>query len=170
MCRKDRDMQRINSRGLRGASLLLMIVCAVLVWPGCGSSEPSTEGGAAALSSASGTCSAGNALVPTMTSSTAPSGAVTQSGIYSAGYEGYRAFDGTTSTLWLSNMYTSSVWLGYDWGGPSEVVTSYQIVYANGSCCEQRGPRDWTLQGWNGSSWVVVDTQSGQSGWYTNNN
>jgi hypothetical protein len=106
-------------------------------------------------------------LIPAMTSNTTPSGSVTRSGIYSSSYEAWKAFDGTTNSLWLSNMYTSSVWIGYEWGGGAlKVVNSYQIEYANGSCCEQRGPKNWTLQGWNGSVWVTVDTVTNQTGWY----
>ncbi len=111
----------------------------------------------------------GGALVPTMSSNTSPSGIVTRSGVYSSSYEGWKAFDGTTSTLWLSNMYTSSVWVGYEWGGgTAKQVSSYEIKYANGSCCEQRGPKNWTLQGWNGAAWITVDTVTNQSGWYAN--
>ncbi|HEU4328161.1 MAG TPA: hypothetical protein VFS21_33805 [Roseiflexaceae bacterium] len=115
--------------------------------------------------------SGANALVPPMTGNTTPSGLVTQSGIYGSGYEGWKAFDNSTSTLWLSNMNTSSVWVGYEWGGGiTKTVTSYEIKYANGSCCQQRGPKNWTLQGWNGSSWVTVDTVTNQTGWYSNPN
>ncbi len=108
-------------------------------------------------------------LVPDMMSKTTPSGIVTSSGIYSSIYQSWQAFDRTTSTLWLSNQYTSSVYIGYKWGGgDSKTVTSYEIKYANGSCCEQRGPQDWTLQGWNGSEWIVVDTRNNETGWYLN--
>jgi hypothetical protein len=111
----------------------------------------------------------GGALVPTMSSNTTPSGIVTRSGVYSSSYEAWQAFDATTATLWLSNMYTSSVWMGYEWGGgTSKLVSSYEIKYANGSCCEQRGPKSWTLQGWNGSAWITVDTVTNQTGWYLN--
>jgi hypothetical protein len=108
-------------------------------------------------------------LVPIMGGPTTPSGIVTRSGIYTSGYEGWQAFDGTTATLWLSNSYTSSVWVGYEFGGGlSKTVTSYELKYANGSCCQQRGPKNWQLQGSNGSTWVTVDTVSGQTGWYSN--
>src|SRR5690242_18923515 len=104
-----------------------------------------------------------------MTSGTPPSGVMTRSGTYGAGYEGWGAFDGTDSTLWLSNMYTSSVWLGYEGGGgATRGVTTYEIHCANVSCCEQRGPKNWPLQGRNGAAWVTVDTVSGQTGWYSN--
>ena len=109
------------------------------------------------------------ALIPIMSSNTSPSGVVTRSGVYDASYEAWQAFDATTATLWLSNMYTSSVWIDYEWGGgASKTVDSYEIKYANGSCCEQRGPKNWTLQGWSGSTWVTVDTVTNQSGWYSN--
>jgi hypothetical protein len=89
--------------------------------------------------------------------------------VYSSSYEAWQAFDSTIGSLWLSNMYTSSVWIDYEWGGgATKVVSSYEIKYNNGSCCEQRGPKNWTLQGWNGSSWVTVDTVTNQTGWYAN--
>lgn len=106
-------------------------------------------------------------LIPDMMSNTAPSGTVTSSGVYSSSSQPWQAFDRTLSTLWLSNMYASSVWIGYEWGGgATRVVNSYEVKYANGSCCEQRGPKHWTLQGWNGSTWVTVDTVTNQTGWY----
>jgi hypothetical protein len=109
-------------------------------------------------------------LVPAMTGPTTPSGTVSSSGIYGGGYEGWQAFDSDNSTLWLSNMSAASVSLGYEWGGGvAKTVTSYEVDYNNGSCCEQRGPKDWALQGWDGTSWITVDTVRGQSGWYSNN-
>ena len=108
-------------------------------------------------------------LVPIMTSHTTPTGSVTSSGLYSSGYEAWRVFDGSTASLWLSNSNTSSVWIAYTWGGgTAKTVTSYDLRYNNGSCCEQRGPKNWTLQGWNGSSWITVDTVTNQTGWYSN--
>ncbi|AUX39972.1 uncharacterized protein SOCE26_013670 [Sorangium cellulosum] len=131
-----------------------------------GAGAATVSGSAAAKYSVSTTTSA---LIPVMTSGTTPSGSATSSGSYSSGYEAWRAFTDTFPSLWLSNMYTSSVWLAYEWGGGiSKTVSSYEIRYNNGSCCEQRGPKSWTLEGWNGSSWVVVDTVTNQTGWYTN--
>ncbi|WP_050433147.1 hypothetical protein [Chondromyces crocatus] len=110
-----------------------------------------------------------SSLIPTMSGNTSPSGSVTSSGVYSSSYSPWQALDATTATLWLSNMYASSVWLAYEWGGGvAKTATSYQITYANGSCCEQRGPKNWTLQGWNGASWTTVDTVTNQTGWYGN--
>jgi hypothetical protein len=156
-------------------SLLVAVALIVSNW-GCGGEPESSAAGDAVpvekapeLQQSLATCQTGSALVPAMSSGTTPSGSVTSSGIYSSGYEGWRAFDGAEQSLWLSNMYTSSVWLGYQWGGgASRVVTSYEIRYNNGSCCEQRGPKNFTLQGWNGAAWVTVDTVVNQTGWYSN--
>jgi archaellum component FlaF (FlaF/FlaG flagellin family) len=150
---------------------------AVLVSVGCAQSPgedgarddsagDDTEHLEAVEQSLSSCASPSGALIPTMTGNTSPSGLVTRSGVYSASNEAWQAFDNTTATLWLSNMNTSSVWIGYEWGGATQVVSSYELKYANGSCCEQRGPKNWTLQGWNGSTWVIVDTVTNQSGWY----
>lgn len=52
------------------------------------------------------------ALVPTMTSNTTPSGECIASGIYSAGFEAYKAFDGNDSTKWCAEG-TTNKWVGY---------------------------------------------------------
>lgn len=130
------------------------------------SAATATVSGSTAAKYALGVISSG--LVPPMTSNTAPSGIVTASGVYGAGYEAWKVFDATTS-IWLSNSNTSAVWVGYEWGGGVlKTVSSYEVRYANGSCCEQRGPKNWTLQGWNGAAWVTVDTVTNQTGWYLN--
>ena len=114
-------------------------------------------------------CARGGSLVPEMTGPTTPSGTVSNSGAYGADYEGWKAFDADNDSLWLSESNTSAVWIGYEWGGgTAQTVTSYEVSYNNGSCCEQRGPKDWLLQGWDGYSWVTVDTVMGESGWYSN--
>lgn len=46
--------------------------------------------------------------VPVMTSNTAPYGTVTSSGIYGAGYEGYKAFDGDDSTMFIGDSLIQS--------------------------------------------------------------
>ncbi len=110
-------------------------------------------------------------LIPTLTGATTPSGKAAWSGVYSAGYEGWRAFDGSTGSLWLSNMDTSSVWIEYEFPDAEQrLVTSYQLTYANGSCCEGRAPKNWNLQGWDGFRWITVDTRTEQTGWYANSN
>jgi uncharacterized protein YjbI with pentapeptide repeats len=56
----------------------------------------------------------------------------------------------------------------YAWNGLSYAITSYTVISANDS--PERDPRDWSLQGCNGSctvgsdtGWVTLDTQTGQA-------
>ncbi|MBJ6765264.1 SBBP repeat-containing protein [Myxococcaceae bacterium JPH2] len=102
-------------------------------------------------------------LVPVMTSATAPSGAVTASGIFGASYDAWKAFD-ATNTFWLSPEGQTPAWIAYQFGDGAKTVRRYAITYSNGSIVT-RAPKDWTLEGWNGSAWVVVDTRTNQTGW-----
>ncbi|RKH30092.1 hypothetical protein D7X12_39290 [Corallococcus sicarius] len=99
-----------------------------------------------------------------MTSATLPAGTVTSSGAYGTTYEAWRAFDSTHSTMWISSQGTIPAWIAYEWANGPKRVTHYAINYANGSITT-RAPRTFTLQGWNGSAWVVVDTRPNEINW-----
>ncbi|QSQ14199.1 hypothetical protein [Myxococcus landrumensis] len=108
----------------------------------------------------------GTSQVPVMTSATLPGGIVTRSGVYSAGYEAWLAFDAvdSTSSMWISGLQQTPAWIGYEWtDGPRQIIR-YAIRFANGSLTS-RAPKDWTLQAWNGSQWVVVDTRTNEVNW-----
>lgn len=115
-----------------------------------------------------GDCSP-SSLIPALTSNTS-NGTASASGVYSSAYPAYLAFGGVYNgqNAWLSNMNTSAVWLSYVWSGStSKRASAYRVSYSNGSCCEQRGPKNWLLQGYTGSSWVTIDTVTDQTGWYS---
>lgn len=116
----------------------------------CGTDEPTT-------------CESDCDLVPAMTAATSPSGTVTWSGEYSASYEGWQVFDGAT-TLWISEVDVAPAWVAYEFDDGPKTVMRYGVRYANGSLTT-RAPRDWQLQGWTGSSWATLDTQTAQTGW-----
>lgn len=101
------------------------------------------------------------ALVPTLSG---PSSGVTRSGVYSSSYEAFNAFDGNDNSMWISAVYQTPAWIGYEFAGQPRKVTRYAIRFVNGSLTS-RAPRDFTLQGWSGSSWVVVDARSGETNW-----
>jgi hypothetical protein len=111
-------------------------------------------------------CVTSTSQVPAMTSDTAPSGTVTTSGVYSASYPAWQAFDSSNTTMWISETYETPAWLAYSWG-TGRYIETYSLVYTNGSITS-RAPRDFQLQGWNGSSWVTVDTRTAQVGWTGN--
>ncbi|MFY1828070.1 hypothetical protein ACN47A_19265 [Myxococcus fulvus] len=103
--------------------------------------------------------------VPAMTSDTAPSGTVTGSGSLQAGNEPWKAFDSvdTSASMWLSSRLTPS-WLSYEWPGAARILTRYAIKFPNGEATT-RAPKSWTLQAWNGTAWVVVDTRVDEFNW-----
>lgn len=105
--------------------------------------------------------------VPVMTSATTAAGTATVSGSASGGPQ--TLFDGTLSTgIWLSTIGSPNpAWIAYEWAnGLAKTITSYEIWYSNGALT-QRAPRDWQFQGWNGSTWVTLDTRTNQINWST---
>lgn len=107
----------------------------------------------------------GGALIPLMTSNTAPSGTATGSSSYGAGYEAYRAFDRSNANAWMSAAGSTGT-LEYEF--PAAVTASHYTVQCDSETT--RAPNTWTFQGYNTgtSSWDTLDTRSGVSGWATN--
>ena len=99
-------------------------------------------------------------IYPAMTSNTTPSGVVTASGIFSAAFPAWYAFDQATFNNWLSNLPTG--WVAYEFTSP-KIVQIYQMV-PPGNNAPGSVPRNWTFEAWDGSSWVVLDTVTGNSG------
>jgi hypothetical protein len=94
-------------------------------------------------------------------------------------YTAWRAFDGDDVSepwsRWISSRTTASftpAWLSYDIGQPTinnpgieyspVYVRSYYILPELGSC-KDRAPKSWVLQGWNGSTWIAIDSRSNMS-------
>lgn len=72
--------------------------------------------------------------VPVMTSNSTPYGTVTSSSIYSAGYEGYKAFDGDDTSMFIGNTLvqsttaTADVELTYQFTSPT-LVKKFLVKY-----------------------------------------
>lgn len=100
--------------------------------------------------------------VPVMTSNTSPSGTASSSSQYNWKYPAWKAFDGNDESgswsRWISR-HRMPQWLAYDFGVPT-AITEYFILPEYGSHTRNRSPKNWTLQGWDGSQWVTVDTRS----------
>ncbi|MCP3141818.1 SBBP repeat-containing protein [Pyxidicoccus xibeiensis] len=143
-------------------SIFLAGTLALASAPGCGG-EPSPVSEAPDTLGDQEQALACENLVPVMTGPTTPSGSVTRSGVFSTSYEAWQAFDASGS-LWLSLENQTPAWLGYQWFNGAKTVNRYAINYANGSITS-RAPRNWTFEGWNGSSWVVLDTRTNQVNW-----
>jgi hypothetical protein len=106
-----------------------------------------------------------DSIVPPLTSNTAPSPyVVTTSTVYTAGYEGNKAFDNSLSTSWACS--GTSGWIQIDLG-VAKTIYSYSIrsKYAN-DVADNVAPKAFTLQGSNdGTNWTVVDTRTNEFGW-----
>jgi hypothetical protein len=102
----------------------------------------------------------GRCLTPAMTSYNTPIGLVTDSGYQTTGYEGWRIFDGINngSNYWYVLSNTGNV--VYDFT-ISKTFKEYNIYVPS----VNNAPKNWTIEGWNGSAWVVLDTRTNQTSW-----
>jgi hypothetical protein len=96
-----------------------------------------------------------------MTGYTTPSGIVTASSFLYDAFLPWYAFDQGFSD-WLSSTFNPPQWLAYEFP-VLRTVKIYQVV-PSGQNAPQSVARDWTFEAWNGTSWVVLDTVTGNSG------
>lgn len=96
-----------------------------------------------------------NTAIPIMTSSTSPSGIVSASSQV-VGFEGWRAFDRNTTTVWQTAGGVTSATLTYQF--PSTRVIKRYMWKASSTATT---PRNFTFEASNdGSSWTTLDTQT----------
>lgn len=102
-------------------------------------------------------------ITPTMTSNTTPSPNVVSGTAINLG-DHYRLFDRDNSTYAQYTTFPADV--VFDLGaGNARVVDGYYIRAYAGSSGPNRAPTSFKLQGRNGSGWVTLDSQSGETGW-----
>lgn len=107
-----------------------------------------------------------NNLIPIMTGYTQPTGKVSASTEYtSLGQVAYWAVDGKSNTSWGTT--GGGGWLEYDFGTPKRVTkyTLQSVDQSDPSVVNQVAPKDWTLEAFDGSKWVILDTQKGITNW-----
>jgi len=99
--------------------------------------------------------------VPFMRNLSVPSGLVTASGSYDQGlYLPFRAFDGNSSTAWLTPVGVTYGFLAYEFK-TAKIITRYKVFTAFGLLSNM--PRNWTFEAWNGSAWIVLHTVTNNS-------
>ena len=100
------------------------------------------------------------ALVPTMTSNTTPSGECITSGIYSAGFEAYKVFDGNDSTKWAADGKTNK-WVGYVFPNATKVGKVF-LQNPTDSGYSPQGVKTFKIQySDNGTDWTdATDTKT----------
>ncbi len=93
--------------------------------------------------------------VPDMTSNTTPSGIVTASQSETGSFAAFNAFGGDFNTEWRPS---GAAWIAYEFTSP-KAIDQYSVGTYGGT-------GDWTFEGWNGSSWIVLHTVTNTSSSY----
>jgi hypothetical protein len=82
-------------------------------------------------------------------------------------YAAWQAFDDSLRTMWISPSYRNEVIIGYQWSDGPRALAGYAIHYTNGDITS-RAPRDWTVQGYDGTIWSSLDRVTDQRNWAGN--
>jgi hypothetical protein len=108
-------------------------------------------------------------LIPAMTSNTTPSGVASANSDYDGAYPPWKAMDHVNpsnvanGSIWVSAS-AAPWWIQYQFASPT-VVSSYAVEgMSDGYLQQQLG--EWTFQGWNGSTWTILDSQTGHGNSY----
>jgi hypothetical protein len=101
--------------------------------------------------------------VPVMQAAESDAGKVERSGAYSPEYEAVNAFD-QASSMWISEVGQTPAWISYEWKDGPRFITRYALSFTNG-VLTSRAPRDFTLEGWDGGQWVIVDRRTNETAW-----
>ena len=80
----------------------------------------------------------------------------------SGGQGAAQAFDGNIASKWLT--FSSSGYVEYQFGGGSSYAVSQYAITAGSdtSSYPDRAPSSWTFQGYDGTNWVPLDTETDQ--------
>lgn len=101
-------------------------------------------------------------LIPIMVSNTSPSGVAISSS--SQGNPAYHAFNGSAGgTSWA--VLSATGWVGYEFPA-NQVVNRYTLNPGTNNL--SWNPKNWTFQGWDGATWVTLDTRTNQTTWPAN--
>jgi hypothetical protein len=99
-------------------------------------------------------------IIPLMTSNTTPEGVASSNNIFGAAYDAFKAFDRSieqAANHWLTGNNPVLPWLEYQFSTP-KVIKAYSLQNNYNNL-----PNTWQFQAWDGSSWVVLDTVSGNT-------
>jgi hypothetical protein len=76
--------------------------------------------------------------------------------------EEWKTFDDVTLTKWVSAGGGGAHWVAYEFSS-SQVITNYEVGVPAGF--PAAAPKDWTFEGWTGSAWTVLGTETAQTDW-----
>ncbi|WP_159888320.1 non-contractile tail sheath protein [Paenibacillus puerhi] len=103
-------------------------------------------------------------IIPAMNSNESVYGTASASSEFGPSYAAYKAFDHFDSEQsWITNGSIQG-WLSYQFPLP-KLVRSYKITPRYDSSTLASAPRSWTLEGFNGTNWRVLSTETDVSNW-----
>ncbi|MEK3879144.1 discoidin domain-containing protein [Paenibacillus sp. FSL M7-0420] len=115
-------------------------------------------------------------LIPIMTSNDAPTGHVTASSVWVsvdgiAHHQPFRLFDGDlTDVGWGTSQGNKSGWVAYEFDRPV-VVNQYALLsrpWIEQDIYKGETPKDFTLDAWDGTNWIVLDSEVDITDWKPN--
>ena len=101
-------------------------------------------------------------VTPLMTTNTAPSGTAAND---DGDADAFEAFDRDSATSTI--MGGLPAWVSYDFdAAATKIADAYWIrAVATNAANLDNSPTGWLFQGYNGSSWITLDTRSNEDGW-----
>lgn len=101
-------------------------------------------------------------LIPKMTSNTSPSGIAQASSIYSSVYDAFKAFDKIDNSEGWVTSFSLTGWLSYEFP-MIQSINEYTMKSPNNTSSSYKEmAKDWTLEGFDGVNWIVLDEQMNQ--------
>lgn len=101
-------------------------------------------------------------LIPKMTSNTSPFGIAQASSIYSSSYNAFKAFDKIDNSEGWVTSFSLTGWLSYEFP-MIQSINEYSMKSPNiTSTLYKEMARDWTLEGFDGVNWIILDKQINQ--------
>ncbi|WP_159888677.1 carbohydrate-binding protein [Paenibacillus puerhi] len=103
-------------------------------------------------------------IIPIMTADESASGVASASSDFGANYKPYKAFDHQDlEQAWVTNGVTEG-WLSFEFPTQRHVV-AYRLWPRNEISAIAASPKNWTFEGYDGTSWKVLDTRIEISNW-----
>ncbi len=101
-------------------------------------------------------------LIPIMTSDESEFGKASSSSTWGNNTPSWKAFDGVVNyhsgkTYYAWGTSEKSGWLAYEFTSPKAI--SKYLMHNEGQWPEQF-PNTWTFEAWDGSKWIILDSQS----------
>lgn len=111
------------------------------------------------------TAGVGSDVLPTFSGYTSGSWIISSSDD-SNGAAWYAADNAVDNADFWNTSATQGQWIRFDNSGSAQTISGYTIQVSTSHAA--RGPSTWTFEAWNGSSWVVFDTQTTVAAWSSN--